>query len=239
MNTRTKNEIIQLAKDNSTEEICGFICVNEGKSIVYPCKNVSRENLGENFTIDPQDYIEATHVGRIVGIYHSHPTGAASFSEADLSLAEEMELPLFLYAVETNEWTSFVPKNYELPLSGLPFNWGNFDCYELIRIYFRQIHGIYLTDYDRDETFENAEKSAITQYIEKEGFYWVPGNGPIKEHDVLLFKTPGTAYPHHLGVFLGKQRALHHPLGALSRIDTLNEKWLKRLAGVLRCAKIT
>jgi cell wall-associated NlpC family hydrolase len=91
-----------------------------------------------------------------------------------------------------------------------------------------------MTDYDRDESFENAEASAITKYIEAEGFYYIEDRKDIKQDDVLLFTTPGTVYPHHLAIFIGNSRMLHHPLNCLSTVDPLTGAWLKRIVGVLR-----
>jgi proteasome lid subunit RPN8/RPN11 len=238
MHTRIKQTIISLAKANPSEEVCGFIYLTASSVEVYPCRNVTQDEAGpaRTFEIDPQEYIAASHLGSIIGIYHSHSLGGsgAAFSEEDLEVAREMELPFYLYSVEADAWASYIPPSYRVPLSGRMWQWGVNDCYETVRIYFRQERGVYLSDYDRDETFEHSGESAITQYIKGEGFEWLPKGSPYQKDDVLLFKTPGSAYPHHLAVFLGRSQVLHHPRGELSRVEPLNGNWLKRVAGVLR-----
>lgn len=233
MNTKVKQSIIEAARAAPHEEVCGLIYNTQTGTHILPCTNVSLDK-SSSFEIDPQDYIKVRQIGVPIGVYHSHPKGKAVFSEEDVAAACEIALPFYLYAVETNEWTSYIPPSYTVPLIGREFRWGTDDCLEVVRIYYRQNRSIYMTDYDRDESFQNAEECAITKHISDEGFYEVPGKGPIKEGDVLLFKTPGTAYPHHLGVFVGKSRVLHHPLNMLSRIDPLTGAWLKRLDKVLR-----
>lgn len=236
MNTLVKNGIIALAKENPSEEICGIIYQTDKSVSFKVCQNISSDRT-LYFEIDPQDYIAVEQLGRPIGIYHSHPeTGSEGFSEDDLESAKELCLPYFLWTNKNSKWHSFIPPTYQIPSEGQPFCWGVQDCYETVRTYYRQCKGVYMTDYDRDESFQNADKSAIIQFIEAEGFHFVIGNGPIRKDDVLLFQTPGTAYPHHLGVFVGQQKVLHHPLNALSRYDPIDNKWLKRLGGVLRYA---
>lgn len=233
MNTKIKKSIIDMARAAPQEEICGLIYTTKTSTHAYPCANIAQDKTS-SFEIDPQDYIKVRQLGDPIGVYHSHPKGKAVFSEEDIAAAQELSLPLYLYAVETDQWIGYIPPTYIVPLTGREFRWGTDDCLEVVRIYYRQNRSVYMTDYDRDESFQNAEECAITKHIADEGFYEVPGKGPIKEGDVLLFKTPGTAYPHHLGVFVGKSRVLHHPLNMLSRIDSLNDAWIKRLDKVLR-----
>lgn len=235
MNTKVKQAIIDHAKTLPNEEVCGFIYYTQDSVHAYPCTNVSPEGTVRAFQIDPHEYIQVSQLGKIVGVYHSHPIGGApGFSEEDLEVAREMCLPFYLYAVEQDKWSSYIPLSYTVNPVSLPFIWGQWDCLEVIRTHYRQTKGVYMTDYDRDESFQGATEDAITKHIADEGFYEVPGKGPIKVDDVLLFKTIGTAYPHHLGVFMGQGRVLHHPLNMLSRIDPLTGPWIKRISMVLR-----
>lgn len=238
MHTQLKRSIIALAEANPTEEICGFVYKTPGGVALHQCPNVTQDPEGRAraFEISEEDYLTALSLGRVCAIYHSHSRGGAgaAFSEEDLAVSRAMLLPMYLYAVEGAEWATYIPPGYEEPLVGRDWRWGMDDCYETIRLYYRQVRGVYLGDYERDETFENAPSSAITQYITSEGFSFVPKGSPIEEHDVLLFKTPGNAYPHHLAVFLGHSQVLHHPRGQLSCREQLNGNWMKRLEGALR-----
>lgn len=240
MNTKVKQAIIAYARAEPAREVCGLIVCEPPSVIAYPCANVSRDEDGQGstFEIDPQEYIAACGRGRVVGLYHSHPTGPATFSEEDLKVAREMEIPTYVYAVEDGGWASFVPEGYHVPLIGSAFAWGVADCYETVRLYYRQTLGIHLGDYDRDETFREAAPEAILQHIAAEGFTCVGTDASaIRPHDALVFSTPGHRYPHHLAVYLGGNRILHHPYGALSRVDDLEGTYLARLLSVLRYVK--
>ena len=237
MNTKVKHSIEAFALASPNQEVCGFIVCAPPEVLVHPCANISKDADGQEqtFEIDPQEYISACGRGKVVGLYHSHPHGTAAFSEEDLKVARELELPSHVFAVEDKQWEHYIPDGYIVQLTGVPFTWGIADCLETVRLYYRQKLGVYLGDYDRDETFKEAAPDAILQHVESEGFINLGVDISLaREHDVLLFDTPGHRYPHHLGVYIGGNRLLHHPYGALSRIDDLDGHLLARLLGVLR-----
>lgn len=240
MNTRIKADIITRARATPDSEVCGLIYQTLEGVHVLPSPNVARDEEGapevdEAFEVAPQVYAEAASLGRVIGVYHSHrATGSTALSEADLDMARALELPVYLYCNRDESWHSYIPPGYHVPLTGLPFAWGVADCYEEIRTYYRQTLGIYLGDYDRDETFALQGDDRLVRHIADEGFTVVPGKSQLHLHDVLLFRTPGYAAPHHVGVFVGHSRVLHHPLNQLSRYDPLNGEWFKRLRMVLR-----
>lgn len=237
MNTRLKAAIISLAHASPVTEVCGLLYQDERGVHIHPCSNITQDEEGPSraFEISDEEYTSLSQRARVCGIYHSHGTGgAAAFSESDIELATVMELPIYLYIVGTGAWLSYVPPTYEVPLLSQPWQWGFSDCYETIRTYYRQTKGVHLGDYDRDESFEKAEQSAILQYVAAEGFTTLPATETSAPDDVLVFTTGGGAYPHHLGVLLTGQQFLHHPIGALSRRDPLDGRWLKRLHQVLR-----
>lgn len=235
MNTRIKQAIIAAAQAQPTEEVCGLIYQTLEGAHLHPSPNVTRdeEGVARAFELDPQAYIAAAEAGRVLGVYHSHAAdGAVAFSEADLDMARELGLPFYLYCNRDASWHSYVPETYRIPLIGASWLWGFADCLETVRVYYRQERSVYLTDHDRDETFEQAGESAITQHIATEGFTQLGANAAPQVGDVLLFRTAGA--PHHLAVFLGQSQMLHHLRGALSRTEPLDGAWLKRLVGVLR-----
>jgi proteasome lid subunit RPN8/RPN11 len=240
MNTKVKRTIVELARANPTQEICGLIVRNETSIWVQPCENITREEEGKEgtFEIDPQQYITSSARGKVCGIYHSHPKGPAAFSEEDLKVAREIELPSHVYSVEVGDWATYIPEGYEVPLTGVHWIWGEADCFSTVQIYYRQKLGIYLGDYDRDETFKDADPEAIVRHIEVEGFRNLGADASlVLPHDVLLFATPGHRFPHHLGVYTELNHLLHHPYGVCSREEDLDGCILARLTGVLRYVK--
>lgn len=233
MNTKVKAKIIELAKANPNEEICGFVCIKGFEVDIFPCQNIALDKTTD-FEMSQEEYFECMKIGIPFAVYHSHPNGPSSFSPADLESSDESTMPFYLYDVKSGEWLEYIPKTYEISLEGQKFCWGINDCYGLCRNYFRQTLGIYIRDYDRDEDFGPSNSNMIMENFEKEGFVKFDlGAIDVKPHDALLFDISNRC-PQHLGIFRGQQNFLHHPLGTLSRSEQLNDKWLRHLKYVLR-----
>jgi len=234
MNTSIKNKIIDIAKNNPTEEICGYIYYGiDGKSNILESKN---QHLHKNkmFLTDPSDYIRLSEsTNTIVGVYHSHTIGDETFSESDIEYADTWELPIFVYSLSSDKWNSYTPMSYAPTLIGRPFCWGFSDCFELVRDYYRAEKGVNLSDYERDASFAGSNSSIIIENFEKEGFVKLPDNGLILKNDIILFKC-NTVYPLHLAVFQGKSRMIHHPMGRLSASCFLDRPWTKKISMILR-----
>ncbi len=227
MHTAVRAAIIAQASATPMVEVCGLIYYTLDSVHAYPCANVALDPVND-FEVAANDYVAAAVLGKVCGIYHSHPTGPAAFSDADLETARDMCLPMYLWSVEDSKMGEYIPPTYVVPLEGRQWIWGMADCYETIRIYYRQCHDLYMGDYVRDDSWSG---STIVDHIADEGFEYVQGNSPIKVGDALLFNTV-TAYPQHLAVFLGAGRMLHHPLYQLSRSDQfttcrLRHRWAR------------
>jgi proteasome lid subunit RPN8/RPN11 len=231
MHTRLKQSIIEWAKV-SNEEICGFLYATTTEVKAYPCVNISPDPKNE-FKIAVDDHLACIKLGTVMGVYHSHPTGPAGFSEEDLSISEEASLPFYLYDVASGTWSEYLPSSYSVKLEGRPFYWGFDDCYGAIRHYYRETLRLYLKDYDRDETFGPSKSMAILDHFVDEGFVSIPVTEKIRPHDALLFDISKNC-PQHLSVFVGNQRMFHHPLNMLSKIELLDGRYLSHLSHILR-----
>lgn len=232
MHTGIKSQIVSIALAAPTEEVCGFIYRSwDGVPSILHCKNIA-ENPSEEFEISMEDSIRAKGLGHELAVFHSHPTASPGFSPADLECAEEMCLPFYMYDVETGSWHEYIPKSYESTYLARQWCVGFDDCYGLVRNYFRKTHGIYLGDYDRDESMSHEERGVIAHHYGNEGFMTVPREG-VQTDDVLVFKTD-KALPQHFGVLGEKNRFLHHPISGLSRWEPLTDRWFSRLISVFR-----
>lgn len=232
MNTNIKKEIEAIADSNPTQEICGIIYHTLDAPNYINCKNVSSEPE-TSFRIDPHDFIRAHRSGKILSIYHSHPT-KAGFSEEDIVGADKACLPILMYHVPTKTWNEYIPKSYVINLEGQPFIWGEIDCYGIVRAYLRQERGIYISDYDRAEGFADSGNNSILENFERENYVNIGVEGNLKPGDVLCFKFGRATNPHHLGVYLGNTYFLHHVLGKLSTKELLTHKFRDYLTHVFR-----
>jgi proteasome lid subunit RPN8/RPN11 len=275
MTPSIKKQIISLALQTPDREVCGFIYYElnktdggvSGELRVRPCTNTASDPFND-FAIDPEEYLRAEQSGILCGIYHSHPGDEECFSEADLTYIEEVGLPLYLYTVGTNRWQEYIPPTYvvsnqpdspyadEMPirdrikkLECLPFVWGLYDCYGLIRLYYRQVLGIHFRDYERDNEIMSSRVGAglIMDNFRLEGGVLIADrtNGPvdvslIRPHDVLLFHTPvrgNHTIPVHFGIFTGQcgsSMFIHQPENQLSRVEQLNDSWIRRITHIIR-----
>lgn len=96
---RFYNEILEFAKQNIPEEICGLIGgiidgeIRDVKEI-YILENIDHSN--EHFSMNPKDQLNAVKDMRIKGIvplgnFHSHPESPSRPSEEDKRLAYDKE----------------------------------------------------------------------------------------------------------------------------------------------------
>lgn len=199
---------------------------------LFPCLNIAADPTTD-FRISRDDHLECIKLGTIMAVYHSHPTGPAGFSEGDLAVSNEAVLPFYLYDVASEEWSEYLPPDYEVKLEGRPFYWGFDDCYGAARHYYRENLGLYLRDYDRDDTFGPTRSMAIMDHFAEEGFVRLDPTVSIQTHDALLFDISPRC-PQHISIFVGNQRMFHHPLNMLSKTEMLTGGYISRLSHVLR-----
>lgn len=232
MHTRLKQRVIELARATPLE-VCGFFYRDStGAAQFHECRNVAAKPA-DDFEISRDDQIAVFGMGELLGIYHSHPPGGdLGFSPADLENADVQDLPFYLYVIENDSWHEYVPPGYRVDVVARPFCLGFDDCFGLIRNHYRQNHSLFISDYDRDESFLHEDQGVIMASFRKEGF----GLGSLETlqpEDILMFKTD-KALPQHFAIYRGGQKMLHHPLHSLSREETLNDRWLSRLICVFR-----
>lgn len=231
MNTKLKASIIAEAVA-SPIEVCGFLYATLDSVKAYSCRNIAADPVTE-FEISTDDQLACIKLGVIVGVYHSHPNGPAGFSEGDMAIAGNAALPFYLYDVVSGTWSEYLPPSYHVKLEQRPFYWGFDDCYGAARHYYREVFGLYLRDYDRDDTFGPTRSMAIMDHFEEEGFIRLPPDAPPRPHDAMLFDISPRC-PQHIGIFVGNQRIFHHPLNTLSKYEPLSGGYLSRLSHILR-----
>lgn len=227
MNLKVKSLIKEHALEETPKEACGFIYTTEKGIFISRCKNISIEP-SEEFEIEQGDYFETCKLGTIVGIYHSG--SGSAFSPSDIFHADEWPLPLYLYSLEKDSFHIYWPKEYRIDYLGRPFIWGQYDCYTIVKDYYRREYNIFLGEYDADDEFESSGKQDIVANFTKEGFLEGLDMSNINIGDVLLFKC-GKEY--HVGIYLDNNQFLHQPLHKQSRIELIDGFWAKSLQSVL------
>jgi proteasome lid subunit RPN8/RPN11 len=186
-------------------ECCGLVVMRDRRESYLACRNLAEGT--DHFVLDPQDYAAAEEAGRITAVVHSHPDVPATPSEADRVACEASGLPWFIVAVSkddagavvTGELVSFAPEGYTAPLLGRPFAHGVLDCYSLVRDWYARERGIVLPDFQREDGWWDAGKSA-NLYMDEQ---MAPG-------DVVLMQIRSDR-ANHSGVFIGAQPLIEAP----------------------------
>ncbi|GAA0483064.1 hypothetical protein GCM10009096_26800 [Parasphingorhabdus litoris] len=86
------DELQQLARETAPEEACGLLFGDNGRVSSFKVTQNVAENRLRHFEIDPVDLISAERAmrdngPRIIGYYHSHPSGAVGPSQTDAAMA--------------------------------------------------------------------------------------------------------------------------------------------------------
>lgn len=235
------SNIREAAIGSYPNEACGFvISIGKGKSTFYEAKNTS-PSPQNFFLIDTDEYLEATKIGEIVAVWHTHVNTGPSPSEADKAGCENSDLPWYILSIfkrergfEFSELIGIEPSGYEVSYVGRPYAYGALDCWSLVRDFYRREFGIKLGDYPRVNEFWKNGQDFFGENWKSEGMVVV--DGELQRGDILFFQTDGGEFPNHTGVYLGNERVLHHSMGRLSReeIYTFGCYWHKHTVKKLR-----
>jgi proteasome lid subunit RPN8/RPN11 len=130
------------------QEACGLIVGIGKKARFVPCSNASLEPL-DQFLIPPSEYAAAEDMGEILAVWHSHPSGNCTPSDADLAGCEATELPWFISAL-TKQGDQFhhigpeitQPSGFQADYVGRPYVFGVFDCFSLLVDFYEREYGI-------------------------------------------------------------------------------------------------
>lgn len=209
------------------KECCGLVV--RGKYI--PCRNVAADPFAD-VALAPEDFAAAEDIGPIEAFVHSHPGSTAEPTQADLTVCENGDAPLWIIAslgvqsdgtIAVDDWCEFRPKGYDAPLVGCEFSHGVNDCYGLVRRWYRQRRGIILPDFPRDgKWWDDGKSDLYTTNYPQAGFESIPNDREPEIGDVVLMKIRSrNNVPNHAAVYVGNGKILHHLWGELSRHDLL------------------
>lgn len=214
-------------------ECCGLAVVTKGKLRYWPCRNISISDT--QFEIDPLDYAAAEEAGEIVGICHSHVFLSPEPSEADRVMCERTGLPWLIVNHPVGTHTLTEPSGYVAPLVGRSYSHGVLDCYQIVVDHYKQVLGIELPQFRREDGWWERGENLYIENFEKAGFVNM-GDGSltdIRPHDGLLMQVASDV-PNHAAVYLGDNFILQHVYGRLSSRDVYGGYWRKHTTHVVR-----
>ena len=109
-----------------------------------------------------------------------------------------------------------VPTGFIQPLVGRNYCYGTFDCYTLLRDYYKQEYNIDLGEWERDEDPWMNEKGYFERKASEIGFKKI--NSTPKKGDIFLIQM-GQSGADHVAIYVGDDKILHHINSRLSNTD--------------------
>ena len=88
-------------------EACGII-LRVAEDIKYiPCKNL---DTGENFILNPEDYVKAEDSGEVIMIAHTHVETTKTPSKVDIEGCNFSGLPWLIYSLQDKDYSLLLPE---------------------------------------------------------------------------------------------------------------------------------
>ena len=224
-----KQEILDYAKKQEPREMCGFVVLEGGEKVFYPCPNIA-DDPENYFEIEHEEWIMTSEIGEIIAVVHSHPNGLPYLSTADRMC--QIRCATAFWLVADNEILQFRPVpallgrnfiNYHQDCSQLVL-----DAYMLAGLDFGKPKPPAGYDF---EWFESGQ-SLIEENLVRLGFEKLTEE-PAQLGDVVLLKICSPV-PNHAGIYLGDQTMLHHSVGRLSARVPYDGAWLRSTHSIWR-----
>jgi proteasome lid subunit RPN8/RPN11 len=233
-----ENNTIHAIKNDALEkyplESCGY--VKDG--IYFPEKNLA-ENPKEDFKM--RDDLLLTE--GIQALIHSHPNGALhkhhNFpypSLEDMRAQMSCDIPFGILWTDGKFASDLIFWGDSLPIKELKrreFIHGVYDCYSLIRDYFRSTKSIILKDFPRSYEWwaKKDREDLYTRNFELAGFERISFD-QLKIGDVFLAQIHSKQV-NHGGIYIGNNLILHHLDRKVSCTEPIL-RWQKYITHYLR-----
>lgn len=203
------------------EESCGLLMKKNNDIIVYSCRNIADNKL-YNFLIAPTDYIAASKLGKIFGVYHSHtqPDSEKTFTLKDKIFYQNENLSMILYSVNEDQFIFSDRVCDTSQYIGHSFKFGARDCLTMVETFYRNEFRIYLPIRHRDDSTMEKNPNLIIDNITNFGFCKISKEDSLRYGDVIICK--GIKSPSHLMIYIGNNQILHHRYNKYSTVENYN-----------------
>ena len=241
------DEAKQYAVVNPCMEVCGLIIDCNGIKKFLKCENKSKDPR-DSFTIHPLEYLKAKAYGDVLACFHSHIKDS-SFSAQDIFNSFKHNLTYYLYNIKKDKFYIFDPKekkDYKKYLH-LTFNYGENDCFSLIRNFYKNELDIQMSDPAQDRAMKYIPPENCLIWNREKYKYWANENNlvdmdannisQLKKYDILVFDGFNKGEPSHGMIYIGDELILHHPFNDVSKIESIRKAHFKFLKFIIRHEK--
>lgn len=229
------------AKEVFPEECCGAVIREEyvrfENKADKPDINPDSNTLN-SFVINDPSFYAANAAGDVQAVIHSHDKDPhASIEDQQQQMA--LDLPFGLINLVNRAVTHCVFWGDSLPvepLMGRHFVYGVWDCFSLVRDYFRVKLGLLMPNVPREYGFWLRGESMFEKWFDS--FDAEPvDKAHIRPNDILLYNLHGTRFLNHCAVYQENGLVLHHFENHVSQALPLsfNQQFLRsarRMKGV-------
>lgn len=119
-------------------------------------------------------------------------------------------------------------------LIGLPYKWGENDCYSAVRRFYNEVFDMQLRDYVRPKDFWQDNIDLYGDNFRSEGFRTID----LPHHELMpgdgFLIAIGASFPTHAAVYVGGDDIFHHFTGQLSSREPYKGIWRARTVATLR-----
>jgi cell wall-associated NlpC family hydrolase len=232
-----RQAILGHALAEAPRESCGLLLADpqDGAGYYLPARNLAGADAGRDaFKLDPQAWLDAEEIGRVVAVVHSHPNASANPSMADRVMCERSGLPWLIVGTPSGVMVQLDPEGWSAPLEGRTFTHGVLDCYTLAQDWYRREWGLELPDFEREDGWWERGKGLdlYRDGLIEAGFAVVNTTEP-QRGDGLLMRVVSHV-ENHSAVYLGDGMMLHHLYGQLSRRERWDWNWQRRTSCIVR-----
>lgn len=210
----TLAEVASHANASPQAEVCGFIVAVGRRQTVMPATNYSGDP--EIAVPDVETVVAAEEAGEVLAFYHSHIAlegkppnlqwAHGEPSDMDIRSAERLETTFLIYSVRDQDFRTYVPTGYRIPLRGRVWQEGTADCLTLLEDYFQQEHDIALPNFDRQAI--GASEDELHKAAMVSGFVVVHPRFK-RAGDVIVMNLPGFR-TLHCAIWTEDAEVLHH-----------------------------
>lgn len=225
-------EFAMIAMDSYPNEACAYIIKNK----LVPVNNIS-ETPDRNFELSLEDSLLQFKAS---GFIHSHPNGPFWPSGADMISQKSCKVPFGIVTCTKDSCSTSIwlhDNNLSIQLEERPFIHGIFDCYSLIRAYYKQAQNLVIPDFPRDMSWWEKDKNGnhpdlYMRNFELAGFKEIDKDDQMQIGDGILMSIQ-TNVVSHAAVYIGDGLLLHHLRGKISKKDSATA-WRKFYTKIVR-----
>jgi proteasome lid subunit RPN8/RPN11 len=218
-------EAVHHALEAWPRESVGVVVGDGTKERDYVRLDNIHETPEEAFRLSVQDAWNVV-ADDVLALVHSHPRGPDCPSEHDMRRQESMAKPWGVVVCEEADGKPVFRDMFWLgdqvsvaPLVGRRFRHGVWDCYTLVRDWYRQERGVVLPVFPRAEDWWQSDEDLIGDNMAAAGFDEVD-EAQAQAGDVILMSfgsKMGRLKINHLGLYEGSGLMLHHLKDRFSR----------------------